>query len=196
MENFIKAHGYRLWNIIQNGNLVPKDSEGTPKTEDKFTNEDFAMMELNHKAIPMIQCALSQKEYFRISHLKSAKEMWDALQTAHEGTTGVKDKRVEMLVEEFHKFTMVPDEPIRDLEIRFTHLINNLAALGRTISEKEQVNKILKVLKGDWLTKVTILQEVQGESTKTVTALFGSLAEYEPTLLAQRNPQAAQKQRI
>ena len=98
-----------------------------------------------------------------------------------------------MLIEEFHKFTMIPDEPIRDLEIRFTHLINNLAALGRTISEKEQVNKILKVLKGDWLTKVTILQQVQGESTKSVTALFGSLAEYEPTLLAQRNPQAATK---
>ena len=44
--------------------------------------------------------------------------MWDALQTAHEGTTGVKDRRVEMLVEEFHKFTMVPDEHTRDLEIR------------------------------------------------------------------------------
>ena len=88
---------------------------------------------------------------------------------------------------------MLPDEPIRDLEIRFTHLINNLADLGKTISENEQVNKILKVLKGDWLTKVTILQEVQGESTRSVTALFGSLAEYEPTLLAQRTPQATTK---
>ena len=124
------------------------------------------------------------------------KEMWDALQTEHEGTSGVKDRRVEMLVEEFHKFTMLPDEPIRDLELRFTHLINNLASLGKTIPEREQVNKILKVLKGDWLTKVTILQEVQGESTRSVTALFGSLAEYEPTLLAQRAPKQLQKPRI
>ena len=85
----------------------------------------------------------------------------------------MKDRRVEMLVEEFHKFEMLKDERVRDLEIRFTHLINNLTALGRTFTEKEQVNKILKVLKGDWLTKVTILQEVQGESTKSVTALFG-----------------------
>ena len=37
------------------------------------------------------------------------------------------------------------------------------------------------------------MQEVPGESTKSVTALFGSLDEYEPTLLAQRNPQAATK---
>ena len=40
---------------------------------------------------------------------------------------------------------------------------------------------------------MTILQEVQGESTSSITALFGSLAEYEPTLLAQRAPQAAAK---
>ena len=37
------------------------------------------------------------------------------------------------------------------------------------------------------------MQEVQGESTRSVTALFGSLAEYEPTLLAQRTPQATTK---
>ena len=37
------------------------------------------------------------------------------------------------------------------------------------------------------------MQEVRGDSTRSITALFGSLAEYEPTLLAQRAPQAATK---
>ena len=55
------------------------------------------------------------------------------------------------------------------------------------------MSKILKILKGDWITKVTILQEVQGESTSSITALFGSLAEYEPTLLAMRAPQTSSK---
>ena len=113
--------------------------------------------------------------------------MWEALEAAHSRTRGVKARRVEMLVEEFHKFAMLsPTEPIRELELRFTHLINNLASLGKDIPEREQVSKILKILKGDWITKVTILQEVQGESTSSITALFGSLAEYEPTLLAMR----------
>ena len=66
----------------------------------------------------------------------------------------MKARRVEMLVEEFHKFAMLsPTEPIRELELRFTHLINNLASLGKDIPEEEQVSKILKVLKGDWITK-------------------------------------------
>ena len=164
----------------RSGNNVPLDDEGLAKLRSSFTNDDYFKVELNHRAILMIQCALSQKEFFRISHLKSAKEMWEALETSHEGTSGVKNRRVEMLVEEFHKFTMLPDEPIRDLELIFTHLINNLASLGKTILEKDQVNKILKVLKGDWLTKVTVLQEVRGDSTRSITALFGSLAEYEP----------------
>ena len=133
------------------------DDEGLAKPRSKFSDDDYFKVELNHRAILMIQCALSQKEFFRISHHKTAKEMWEALETVHAGTSGVKDRRVEMLVEEFHKFTMLPNEPIRDLELRFTHLINNLASLGKTIPEKEQVNKILKVLKGDWLTKVTVL---------------------------------------
>ena len=149
MENYIKAHGLRVWDVIESGNNVPRDAEGKEKTKAQFSEDDYFKVELNYKVILMIQCALSQKEYFRISHLKSAKEMWDALQTAHEGTSGVKDRKVEMLVEEFHKFTMLPDEPIRDLELRFTHLINNLASLGKIIPEREQVNKILKVLKGD-----------------------------------------------
>ena len=89
-----------------------------------------------------------------ISHHKTAKDMWEALEAAHSGTKGVKARRVEMLVEEFHKFTKLPNEPIRDLELRFTHLINNLASLGKDIPEEEQVSKILKVLKGDWITKV------------------------------------------
>ena len=193
MENYIKANGLRIWDVIERGDNVPLDDEGFEKPRSSFTNDNYFKVELNHRAIHLIQCVLSQKEYFRISHHKTAKEMWEALETAHAGTSGVKDRKVEMLVEEFHKFTMLPDEPIRDLELRFTHLINNLASLGKTIPEKEQVNKILKVLKGDWLTKVTILQEVQGDSTRSVTALFGSLAEYEPTLLAQRAPQAAAK---
>ena len=141
MDNYIKANGLRIWDVIERGDNVPLDDEGFAKPRSSFTNDDYFKVELNHKAINFIQCALSQKEFFKISHHKTTKETWEALETAHAGTSGVKDRRVEMLVEEFHKFTMLPDEPIRDLELRFTHLINNLASLGKNIPEEEQVSK-------------------------------------------------------
>ena len=75
MENYIKAHSLRVWDVIERGDNVPLDDEGFVKPRSKFSDDDYFKVELNHKAILMIQCALSQKEYFIISHHKSAKEM-------------------------------------------------------------------------------------------------------------------------
>ena len=38
----------------------------------------------------MIISALGVDEYYRVSHCMTTKEMWDALEVAHEGTTEVK----------------------------------------------------------------------------------------------------------
>ena len=81
---------------------------------------------------------------------------------------------------------MEEGEPIRELEIIFTHLINNLTALGRRISKAEQVSKILKILTPEWQMKATAIQEMRGESMSSITSLFGSLAEYETTIKVQR----------
>ena len=148
--------------LFRSRDHTPLDDEGFAKPRSSYTPQDYALVQLNYRAMHYIQCALSPKEFHRISHHKNAKDMWEALEAAHSGTRGVKARRVEMLVEEFHKFAMLsPTEPIRELELRFTHLINNLASLGKDIPEREQVSKILKILKGDWITIVTILQEVQ-----------------------------------
>ena len=48
------------------------------------------MMEKNTKAKKLLYFSLSPDEYARISECESAKEIWDALQVAHEGTSQVK----------------------------------------------------------------------------------------------------------
>ena len=32
MENYIKAHDLRVWDVIESGNNVPRDAEGEKKT--------------------------------------------------------------------------------------------------------------------------------------------------------------------
>ena len=61
------------------------------KTVAKFDENDKRLITLNSKAILMIQSALSQKEYFRICNLSTTKEMWQALEIAHEGTSSIKE---------------------------------------------------------------------------------------------------------
>ena len=62
-KNFIKASGLRIWDVIEHGNNVPLDDEGFAKPRSRFTNEDYALVELNHKAVHYIKYALSRRSF-------------------------------------------------------------------------------------------------------------------------------------
>ena len=85
MRAYIKANGFKLWRVVERGNFVPSNLVGEPKPEHERSDQHYADMELNDKAILVLQSALQGKEFFRVSKLSTAKEMWDALEVAHEG---------------------------------------------------------------------------------------------------------------
>ena len=62
----------------------------------------------------MIISALGVDEYYRVSHCTTAKEMWDSLEIAHEGTTEVKQSRINTLNQEFELFHMKQGEFVSD----------------------------------------------------------------------------------
>ena len=74
----------------------------------------------------------------------------------------MKNSRIEQLVGEFHRLAMKEGETIREFELRLTHLINNLAALGKEIPESDQISKVLNNLSEKWGTKATVVKEAQG----------------------------------
>ena len=118
-------------------------------------------------------------EFFRISNCKTAKEIWDTLETTHEGTEEVKRSRLNTLSQEYEMFRMQPGEKILDMQKRFSHLINHLAALGKTLSNNEINLKILRSLTREWQPKVTAISEKKSLSNMSLAALFGKLQEHE-----------------
>jgi len=56
------------------------------------------MMEKNAKAKKFLYFGFGPDEYACISECESAKDIWDALQVAHEGTSQVKQLRIELLM--------------------------------------------------------------------------------------------------
>ena len=50
-----------------------------------FTAEDYKMMEKNVKVKKLLYFGLGPDEYTRIFECESAKDIWEALQVAHEG---------------------------------------------------------------------------------------------------------------
>ncbi|KAK2423291.1 rust resistance kinase Lr10 [Trifolium repens] len=118
-------------------------------------------------------------EFFRISHCKTAKEIWDTLEVTHEGTVEVKRSKLNTLSQEYEMFRMQPGEKILDLQKRFSHLTNHLMALGKTFSNDELNLKILRSLTREWQPKVTAISEKKSLSKMTSAALFGKLQEHE-----------------
>ena len=66
---FIKNEDYELWNIVTKGPYVPQitiDGKTVTKTEEQYTQEDFARLSKNCKAMHILYCGLDANEYNRI----------------------------------------------------------------------------------------------------------------------------------
>ena len=133
MENYIQAEDYELWMLIKNGPLIPKvikeDGKVIIKKPEEFDSEDYRMMEKNAKAKKLLYFG----QYTRIFECESTKEIWDALQIAHEGTNQVKQSRIELLMRKYELFEMGDRETIMDMYTRFTHITNELKSLGKNL---------------------------------------------------------------
>ena len=94
MENYIQAEDYELWMLIKNEPLIPtkviEDRSKVHKKPEEFNAEDFKIMEKNANAKKILYFCLGSDEYTHIFECESAKDIWDALQVAHEGTNQVK----------------------------------------------------------------------------------------------------------
>ena len=87
-------------------------------------------------------CALDETEFNRISHCKTAQEIWHALEVTHEGTSQVKESHLA-LSNEYENFVMDKGKSIKDMFGRFSTLVYNARALGKVFTGVELVRKVL-----------------------------------------------------
>ncbi|XP_075074766.1 uncharacterized protein LOC142162323 [Nicotiana tabacum] len=120
----------------------------------EYNDADRKDIEKNFRAKKILVCGIGPNEYNRISACQSVKEIWEALQTAHEGTTQ-------------------DDEFIQDMHTRFTSIINELHSLGEIIPRNKLVRKILSVLPGSWESKVNAITEAKDLQELTIDELVG-----------------------
>src|SRR3954470_2341235 len=182
----INAIDRNIWTAIVNGpfQITMTNEAGAviPKPEDTWNAEDEKKYAYDWKARNILISALGVDEYYRVSHCRSAKAMWDTLQVAHEGTDDVKLARINTLTQEFELFHMEDGESIENMQKRFVHLKNRLNSLDRPVSNAVATNKILRCLNREWQPKVTAIKEANDLNTLDITTLFGKLEEHEQHL--------------
>ncbi|XP_070030118.1 uncharacterized protein [Nicotiana sylvestris] len=172
------AEDSELWDVICDRPYVPTEKVGdpavtVPKTRKEYNDANMKVVEKKICAKKILVCGIGPDEYNRISACQSAKEIWEALQTAHEGTTQLKQSKIDMLTTEYELFRMKDDESIQDMHTRFTYIINELHSLGEIIPGNKLVRKILSVLPSSWESKVNVITEAKDMQELTIDELVG-----------------------
>ncbi|XP_075074895.1 uncharacterized protein LOC142162439 [Nicotiana tabacum] len=178
------AEDSKLWDVTCDGPHVPMKKLGetgpmVPKDRNEYSDIDRKAVEKNYCAKKILACGIGPDEYNSVSACDSTKEIWEALQTVHEGITQVKQSKIDMLTTEYELFRMKDDESIQDKHTRFTSIINELHSLGDVIPKNKLIRKILSVLPGSWESKVNAITEAKDLQTLTMDELIGNLKIYE-----------------
>ena len=69
-----------IWDIVEYGAQVPQAGD-----KDYNSDEAAQIRHFNSQATSILLTSLCREEYNKVQGLKSAKEIWDVLKTAHEG---------------------------------------------------------------------------------------------------------------
>jgi len=108
-----------------------------------------------------------------------AKDAWEILKTAHEGTTKVTSVKLQLLTTKFENLRMLEDESIHDYHLNILDIANAFDSLGEKISEEKLVRKILRSLLKSFDMKVTAIEEAHDFSCMKVDELIGYVQNFE-----------------
>ncbi|XP_074306156.1 uncharacterized protein LOC141641393 [Silene latifolia] len=160
MEHYVKSTDYECWVIIQKGPLAitvtDSDGKSVVKSEESYVEADYRKVKKNSKAMSILQYGIGEQDINRISGCTSAKEIWDTLNLAYEGTSQVKKHR---LGREFDSEDIVR-KILRSLSDKWQPKVT-------AIEEAKDLSKLsLNELMGSLMAHELSLAKRSGESSK------------------------------
>lgn len=148
-----------LWCIVTEGPFISMGYNDVIKHPKDWMNDVTKKSLYDLKTGNILIPVLSVEVFYSISHYTSSKGMWDNLQTLYEGKNNVKDSKINMFTKNFELFFMESGESVDSMQTRFLHLINKLSNMGKTFSNKDCTNKILRSICGEGQPKVIVIKE-------------------------------------
>ncbi|KAH9649048.1 Integrase catalytic domain-containing protein [Citrus sinensis] len=197
MRIYLQALDYEIWEVVCDGPFMPmfKDVVGDyiPKPSSQWSESEKRKMSLNSKAMNALFCALDKKEFHRVSSCESAQEIWNKLEVVYEGTSQVKESKINRYTRQYDLFQMEQNENVYSMYTRFTDIVNTLGVLGKTFSNSEKVKKIIRSLPKEWRPKKTAIEEAKDLNILPLDDLIGSLISYEEDLAAEKGHEEKKK---
>eukprot|EP00253_Pinus_taeda_P034031 PITA_34031 len=172
LSNMEENKGYaEVWNIVETGYAFPSTTPTDADEKKKY--------ETNAKAVSTLLGCISQSEFMKVMHYKSAKEIWDKIVTSYEGDEQVKRAKLQTLRIQYETLKMYNDESVANYFLRVDEVVNCMKNLGEEIKEAIVVEKVLRSLSPKFESKVSAIEEKENLRILTMSQLHGILTAYE-----------------
>ncbi|KAM0973674.1 hypothetical protein ACFX2C_016966 [Malus domestica] len=147
MKTIFKSYG--LWEFVEKG-IESSDSKGAAsdlKMKETEGSSDASLLTeklmKDAKALGLIQGAVSDEIFPRISHEETSKGAWDILMQEFHGDKQVRSVKLQGLRREFEYTRMRDDESISVYLTKLFDLINQMRSYGEELSRERIVQKLL-----------------------------------------------------
>jgi hypothetical protein len=170
MRHHLTSLHASIWDIVEFGAQVP-----TVGDESYNSDEVAQIRHFNSQATTILLVSLCREEYNKVQGLKSAKEIWDVLKTAHEGDEVTKITKRETIEGELGRFVLNQGEEPQAMYNWLTTLVNQVCNLGSTKWDDHEMVKVIlrslvfcnptqvQLIRGDPRYKQMSLEEVIGK---------------------------------
>jgi hypothetical protein len=127
-----------IWDIVEFGAHVPSVGD-----EGYDSDEVAQIRHFDSQATTILLASLCRGEYNKVQGLKSAKEIWNVLKTAHEGDEVTKITKREMIEGELGRFILNQGEEPQAMYNRLKTLVNQVRNLGSTKWDDHEMVKVI-----------------------------------------------------
>jgi hypothetical protein len=125
MRHHLTSLHTSIWDIVEFGAQVPNVED-----EGYDLDEVVQIRHFNSQATTILLASLCREEYNKVQGLKSAKEIWNVLKTAHEGDEVTKITKQETIEGELSRFILNKGEEPQAMYNRLKTLVNQVRNPG------------------------------------------------------------------
>jgi hypothetical protein len=181
MRHHLTSLHKSIWDIVEYGAQVPKKGD-----KDYDSKEVEQIQHFNSQATTILLTSLSREEYNKVQGLKSAKDIWDVLKTAHEEDEVTKITKRETIEGELGRFMLHQGEEPQAMYNRLKTLVNQVRNLGSTKWDDHEMVKVIlrslvflnptqvQLIRGDPRYKLMSPEEVIGNFVSFELMIKGS----------------------
>jgi hypothetical protein len=138
MRHHLTSLHESIWDIVEFGAQVPQVGE-----KDYDLDKAAQIRHFNSQATSILLASLCREEYNKVQGLKSTKEIWDVLKTAHEGDEVTKITKRETIEGELGRFVLNKGEEPQAMYNRLKTMVNQVCNLRSTKWDDHEMVKVI-----------------------------------------------------